>query len=363
MASVYRKTVTKALPGKAEVFIRNGERFARWRDAKGKQRTAPITVPAKGIHAGELRIVIEARTFTAKYRDAAGVIHEVATGCRDEMAARSVLGELVRRVEMVRGKILTAAQDGIIDHQSTGLLAHVEEFISHQTAKGLNVDRIKSTRQRIRQISADCEFGVLSELNGPALVEWMLTRQQTGMSAGSRNGYRDAMVGFGNWCVRTGRLISNPFAGVPKADTKIDCRRKRRALNEDELIRLLKVARQRPLKDALTIRRGKRRGETAAKVRDEVRARLDELGRERALIYKTLVLTGLRLNELRSLTVGQLELAGRMPFIALDAADEKNRQGSTIPLRSDLANDLGLWLDLMPAMDRIPKQFRFPTMR
>ena len=37
---------------------------------------------------------------------------------------------------------------------------------------------------------------------------------------------------------------------------------------------------------------------------------LDRTGRERALIYKTLVLTGLRKNELASITVGQLELDG-----------------------------------------------------
>ena len=58
------------------------------------------------------------------------------------------------------------------------------------------------------------------------------------------------------------------------------------------------------------------------------------------MIYKTLVLTGLRKGELASLTVGQLELDGPMPFVILNAADEKNRQGSTIPLRHDLANDL-----------------------
>ena len=62
------------------------------------------------------------------------------------------------------------------------------------------------------------------------------------------------------------------------------------------------------------------------------------------LIYKTLVLTVLQKNELASLTVGQLELGGAMPFVVLNAVDEKNRQGSTIPLRLDLANDLRDWL-------------------
>ena len=62
------------------------------------------------------------------------------------------------------------------------------------------------------------------------------------------------------------------------------------------------------------------------------------------MIYKTLVLTGLRKGELASLTVGQLVLDADPPFLVLDAADEKNREGSTIPLRADLAADLRQWL-------------------
>lgn len=42
--------------------------------------------------------------------------------------------------------------------------------------------------------------------------------------------------------------------------------------------------------------------------RSDVIAELEQLGRERALIYKTLLLTGLRKGELASLTVGQLNL-------------------------------------------------------
>ena len=74
-------------------------------------------------------------------------------------------------------------------------------------------------------------------------------------------------------------------------------------------------------------------------------AGLERLGQERALIYKTLVLTGLRKGELASITVGQVD-ARRRPalFWCSNAADEKNREGSTIPLRADLAADLRGWL-------------------
>jgi integrase len=141
-----------------------------------------------------------------------------------------------------------------------------------------------------------------------------------------------------------GRIKDRKGRSSYKADEKTDRRRQRRAMNEAELTRLLEVARQRPLIEALTVRKGKRKGERYAKVRPEVRERLELLGRERALIYKTLVLTGLRKNELASLTVGRLHLGEPVPFAALDAADEKNRGGNEIPLRDDLATDLRDWL-------------------
>ncbi len=79
-------------------------------------------------------------------------------------------------------------------------------------------------------------------------------------------------------------------------------------MTEGELGRLLDAACRRPLLDALTVRRGKRKGEAVAELREETRTRLELLGRERALIYKTYLLTGLRKSELATLSAAQLEL-------------------------------------------------------
>src|SRR5262249_19556655 len=156
---------------------------------------------------------------------------------------------------------------------------------------------------------------------------WLNRRRQEKASARTRNIDLTHLIAFGNWCIANSRLPSNPFHGIPKAN-EAETRRRRRAMTEDELACLLDVARRRPLLEALTVRRGKRKGETYAKVRPEVRERLEGLGRERALIYKTLVLTGLRKGELASLTAAQLRLDGSLPHIELDAADEKNREGN-----------------------------------
>ncbi len=86
------------------------------------------------------------------------------------------------------------------------------------------------------------------------------------------------------------------------------------------------------------------RARVALKDNPDLIDRLERTGRERALIYRTLVLTGLRKGELASLTVCQLELDGPIAYAILNAADEKNRQGSNIPLRADLAHELIAWL-------------------
>lgn len=51
-------------------------------------------------------------------------------------------------------------------------------------------------------------------------------------------------------------------------------------MQEGELVRLLEVAKDRPLLDALTVRRGKNKGKPVANVRPEVQERLRELGSE-----------------------------------------------------------------------------------
>jgi len=198
----------------------------------------------------------------------------------------------------------------------------------------------------LNRLADDCGFSRLADLSREALEKWLARETKNGRSARSRNTHRASLIAFANWCSdpSIGRLVSNPFKGVPKADEKADPRRRRRSMTEGELVRLLDVAHGRPLLDALTVRRGKRKGEQIAGIRPETRQRLEAVGRERALTYKALVLTGLRKGELASLTVAQFKLVGPTPYVSLDAADEKNREGNDIIIRADLAEDLRAWL-------------------
>ena len=92
------------------------------------------------------------------------------------------------------------------------------------------------------------------------------------------------------------------------------------------------------------VRTGPNKGELIAKLSDERRSELEKTGYERALIYKTAILTGLRFNELQTLKVGDVSF-GDVPFIKLQRKNEKNKKGSTVALRSDLAVDLKAWCE------------------
>ena len=69
-------------------------------------------------------------------------------------------------------------------------------------------------------------------------------------------------------------------------------------------------------------------------------AELEWLGRRRSLIYKVLMLTGLRKGELVSITVGQVWLDEKQPYLELKAKDEKAGRGAQIPLRTDIAAEV-----------------------
>jgi len=293
---------------------------------------------------GADRIVVQSGTYTAKYRDGQGVVREVATGCRDETAARSVLSELERRAELVKAKVITAGEDATADHQQVPLDEHIAAYLTHLECEETTEDHQKNVKRCLSRIADGCKFSNLADLNREVFERCQAKRNKEGVGARTRNLDRASLVAFANWCVLTNRILSNPFTDVKMADEGSDPRRQRRAMSEVELARLLDVACRRPLLDAMTIRRGPNKGKTIAKLREETKNRLEQLGRERALLYKTLVLTGLRKGELASLTVGQLDLEGPVAFATLDPPDEKNREGNEIAIRDDLAADLRKWL-------------------
>lgn len=366
MATVFRITYTQPLPKGAEIVQRQGRQMALWRDRQGRKHYDEITTGRQG----QTKIIRYSPTWLARYRDASGEIVTVSTKCADETAARQMLADLVRRVEHVKAGVLSPQQDRLARHVGDDLASHIEAYLEHLRAKTVRGKRVSAGHRRnvehqVRKVVVDCHCKRLADLQRETLEKWMNRAEHDGMGARTRNTYRAAIVAFCNWAVETDRLTANPLARLCAADERSDRRRQRRALTEDEIGRLLEATRQRPLAEfgrgifrkPKGDRRGRRswtraalafddleaaarRGREALKKSPEVAARLERLGRHRSLIYKAMLLTGLRKAELASITVGQLALDAPQPYAELLAKDEKAGRGATIPLRADLVADL-----------------------
>jgi len=369
MGSLKRKTVTRPLPQGAELFTKTVEgktlEFARWkatkatpenargRKPKGTTRTAEVVTAADGTK----RIRTHAETYVAKYRDHDGRLLEASTGCRDRDGAKQRLKELEDRADRIRRGVMRPEEVETETFQAVPVAQHIAEYLEELRRRSVNADRIKTSETYLTADAAGCGFRYLRDLNAEKLRRWL--RSDSAMSAATYNWHSTLWVAFGGWLTgkridgkrssMTGerRLSVNPFDGFGKKDERADRRRVARALTVDELRRLLDHARRRPLEDAMRVTRGPNEGAMTARVTPDRRAKLERLGLERALIYKTAILTGLRLNELRTLHAGDLSF-GDVPFIALRAANEKNRKGSSVPLRADLAAELRDWTRGLP---------------
>jgi integrase len=386
MGTVFKPFVTRPLPGGAEVVTRAGKLVAVWADAGGKRRQAPVTA------GGTPRIRVRGGTYTAQFTDGAGVVRRVATGCKSLDAARAVLADLERRAEHVKAGIVTQAESHVAEHADTPVAEHVDAYLSelaHKRGKGarraVNAEHLANVRRSLRQAVDECGFRRLRDLNRAAVDRWvsrLLTLPDAPVVDGTGNVTTPArpaartvnvrlcsLTAWGNWLVESGRLTANPFARLHKLDEADDTRRQRRALTGDELRRLLTVARLRPVaefgratlrilddtrpaKSRATWKRAELTFDTIVGAAERGRARLradeverrEQAGRERALLYAVLVTTGLRKGELAALTVGDVQLDAPQPFVVLPAADAKNGQRATLPLRADVADELRAWV-------------------
>lgn len=367
MGSVYRSTYTRSLPEGAELLTRKGKRFARWVDAHGTRHTGELTA------AGD-RVLIQSRIYTAKYRDGFGRVVTRSTGCRDKAAATHVLSALEAEAEKVRAGVISAEEVKTGHQADRPFASHLAEYLEHLEHKRVRGRTVsphyrRNVKSRLDRLTAEMDLGRLSDLTADRMSRWLTRAEDAGMAAATRNEYLTSAIAFCNWAIQTHRLAVNPLAKTGKADARSDGGRRRRALETDEISRLLEAARLRPVAEfgretTDPSEKGRTAGQTWAKtpvtwenVQEAHRrgrehlakfparlARLDMLGRERALFYLVAVTTGLRRKEQSSLKVDQLHLDAPYPFADLAGRDSKSGHGATIPLRGDVVDLLKRFL-------------------
>ena len=218
----------------------------------------------------------------------------------------------------------------------------LKQFTNTLKAKERTPLYIRDTKNRLKKIFNDCKFCFWTDCSTGKLEGFLDDVKEKGVSTRTRNSYIVAFKNFHNWLLDR-ELIARPLPGLrklKKLDEKQDRRKTRRSLSVEELESLLKAARHRTLQEFQKVNRGPNKGKPGAKLAPETEDKLRLIGLERALIYKTAFLTGLRRAELASITVKDVRLRSIPQRVILQAQNEKNRNGSELPLRADLAAEI-----------------------
>ncbi len=233
------------------------------------------------------------------------------------------------------------ARWGLIDVKATAagkpLADHLNDFRDSLLAKGSTPKHAEVTRARVQALFDVCGFKHWSNLNSAAVESGLATMREPGderraHGKQTHNHYVTVVKQFCRWMVRAGRATQNPLEYVHKLNAA-EGKRERRPLSADELRWLLAAATVGPEGFGM-------------------------VGRERGLVYWLAVETGLRANELRSLTRLSFRFGAKLATVTVEAGSSKRRRRDELPLRPALAAKLQS--HLAAKLPNAPA-FRMPT--
>lgn len=192
-------------------------------------------------------------------------------------------GELSQWLRGLPGRIQNALlKFGLIDicraAAGTDLSQHLKDF--HKVlVVGNSKSHIRITYARIERIIVGCGFRYFVDIASDKVVTFLAANTPSGTTY---NYYLAAFKHFCNWMVETKRAAENPVSHVKKI--KVARREDKRPLTAAEMSILLAVAEKAPVRYGMS-------------------------GHDRAVLYLLAAETGLRVGELRSLTVSSFDFA------------------------------------------------------
>ena len=256
--------------------------------------------------------------YIIQWFDHTGRRRERSSRTTDKRTAERIASKLEADVALWRDGVVDPRQDRFSKEDRRPLIEHVHEYTCHCEHVGMAKKTIHMKRAHLNDLLGHSGANRLSELD-PNVVERHLSGlKDLNKSARTVNQNRADAVAFMNWCVKTGRVDSNPLSVIPKLDEQKDRRRIRRPLTDEELIRLLSVA--------------------------------EEHGRK--AWYLAAILAGLRKGDLQRLTWADIDFKNN----TIKVHDGKGKCEDIIPMHGQLAGEL---LRIRPAMVR-PKAKVFP---
>lgn len=188
MASVYRKSITRAIPANAELFFgKDGLEYARLAPLKSARSKKPRIATVIVGKDGSKRIRIASGTYIAKFRNHLGKVLEVSTGHTSEEAAITKLNELVREQELLKRGVITQKEVAIGDSQSTPLEASLIAYEQSLESAGRTSSYVTDVGQKIRRLINECKFNKFADVTREGMEKWLSDQTKKQVAPITRN--------------------------------------------------------------------------------------------------------------------------------------------------------------------------------
>ncbi len=245
---------------------------------------------------------------------AAGETRKRVKGFKDKTATAQLAAKLEKEAELADAGII----DRYKDHRKRPLTEHLKDFGNCLTGRGITAKYIQQVVNQLEIVFKSCGFAYIADITASSVQRFIGELKRTGSSHRTCNYYLKTLKQFCSWLVADNRTAENPLAYLKGLNTQTDIRRKRRALNIDEINRLIEATADSPEHHLMS-------------------------GQERAMLYTLALNTGLRAGELASLTWQSFNLNDSTPSVTVLAAYSKHRRDDTLPLRPDVAGLFTQW--------------------
>ena len=273
-------------------------------------------------------------------RQTAVMASKVETLVAVQASGDSLPAELLRWLEAVpiafRERL---AEFGLIDRERVGGLAalvmvddankiiggHLANFLADAKARGVSPTQRQLLGQRCRDVLDGAKARWLRDLTASrvqaaiAAMADPTEKRPRGLSKQSLQHYVRAIKQFARWLHRERRIAENPIVGLKGYNAETDRRHQRRGFAPDEMTVLLAYTQQ-------------------------AKDRWGMSGLSRAAAYHLAFASGLRRNEIRTLTIDSFDLAAEHPTVTVQAAYSKHRKTDVQPIPVNVADALAIYL-------------------
>ena len=231
MGSLVRIWKTMPMPAGATVG-RNG--VVTWK-AKGKKRTGKLS--------GTNRVSVQSDTWTAQYTDETGQSRRVSTKTTNRSVAEKILAKYETEVDRIRTGVTTREELDKVPIKQTSLADLLEQFKTKMIAEGRTTAHIHTTIRQISALFHACDIDTAVKIRREAVERWIAHEAQHNTRAfGTINAYIIAVKAFVQYLTDIGIFSSSPLKSIRPLNAELDRRKIRRAMTQEEIDRLLKVA-------------------------------------------------------------------------------------------------------------------------